>query len=111
MDIELERDLNEALARLSALSADQDGCEMKDPVVKMMLVALLHEAGKIKDMVDSVGQRILDRYCEDFIPKKEVSAMPAVAVACVQKGQGFRGRLLVVRCLVFLQGGRFEDSA
>ena len=80
MDIELERDLNEALARLSALSADQDGCEMKDPVVKMMLVALLHEAGKIKDMVDSVGQRILDRYCEDFIPKKEVSAMPAVAV-------------------------------
>lgn len=80
MDVELERDLNEALARLSALSADQDGCQMKDPVVKMMLVALLHEAGKIKDMVDSVGQRILDRYCEDFIPKKEVSAMPAVAV-------------------------------
>ena len=80
MDVELERDLNEALARLSALSANQDGCQMKDPVVKMMLVALLHEVGKIKDMVDGVGQRILDRYCEDFIPRKEVSAMPAVAV-------------------------------
>lgn len=80
MDVGLEKDLNEALARLSALAADPDGCQMKDPIVKMMLVALLHEAGKIKDMVDSAGQRILDRYCEDFIPKKEISAMPAVAV-------------------------------
>ena len=80
MDFGLENDLNEALSRLSALAAEPDECQMTDPVVKMMLVALLHEAGKIKDMVDGLGQRILDHYCEDFIPKREVSAMPAVAV-------------------------------
>ena len=51
-----------------------------DPVAKMLLVAMLNEAQKIQDHVDNVGQRIVERFCSDFIPYNKVNAIPAIAI-------------------------------
>lgn len=80
MDIELERKIDEAVASLKSLSAGDADLRPTDPVAKMMLAALLHETRKIEDYVQGIGGRIADRFCEDFIPRQKVGAMPAVAV-------------------------------
>jgi hypothetical protein len=51
-----------------------------DPVAKMMLVALLNEAQKIYDHIDTIDQRIIERYCTDFIPRYKIEAVPAIAL-------------------------------
>ena len=80
MDRELEKNLKEVLAQMREWSVDDVEVSALDPVVKMMLAALLYETRKIRDNVDALGDRIADRYCEDFIPRKSVSAIPAIAV-------------------------------
>ena len=62
MDIDLENKVNEAIELLKQLSiGDIDFNEM-DPVAKMLLVATLNEAQKIQDHVDSMSQRITERF-------------------------------------------------
>ena len=80
MDRELEKNLKEVLAQMREWSVDDVEVSALDPGVKMMLAALLYETRKIRDNVDALGDRIADRYCEDFIPRKSVSAIPAIAV-------------------------------
>ena len=60
-----------------------------DPIAKMMLVALLYETQKIHDYIDHIDQRLIDRFCEDFIPRQQVEAMPAIAVVapCFKKNK------------------------
>mgnify|MGYP003199581113 FL=1 len=70
-----------------------------DPIAKMMLVALLYETQKIRDVIDGFDQKLIDRFCENFIPMQDVEAMPALAVVsplfkknkdsdCIQIGSG-----------------------
>lgn len=80
MDIELEQKIGEAIEYIKSLAEDQLELQLMDPVCKMMLVALLHESQKIQDSIDNIGQKLVDRYCEDFIPRKEIDAMPAIAL-------------------------------
>lgn len=80
MDIDLEKSINEAIDHLKSLSMDSFDYQLMDPIARMMLVALIHESNKIKDQIDSIGQKISDRFCEDFIPRNEIGAMPAIAV-------------------------------
>lgn len=80
MDIDLENKVNEAIELLKQLSiGDIDFNEM-DPVAKMLLVATLNEAQKIQDHVDSMSQRITERFCADFIPHDKICAIPAIAI-------------------------------
>ena len=80
MDIELERNINDAIEYLKKFSDDIPNFNLMDPIAKMMLVSLLHETQKVKDYVDGVGDKIIERYCENFIPRREIEAMPAIAV-------------------------------
>lgn len=81
MDVELKRKLNETIEQLRRISTIEDlDYEQMDPILKMMLVALLNEEQKILDYVDSTAQRIVDRYCSDFIPWRQVGATPAITL-------------------------------
>jgi len=80
MDIDLEKRVNEAIEQLRKLSVEEINLSLLDPVVKMMLVALVNESQKIQDYIDGTAQRIVERYCADFIPYKEINAVPAISV-------------------------------
>ena len=80
MDRELERNLEEMIKHLKEWSVEDVDTAVLDPMAKMMLVALLHETRKIKDSIESLSDRIADRFCDNFIPRKNVSAIPALAV-------------------------------
>lgn len=80
MDIDLERRVNEAIEQLRMLSVEDINLSLLDPVAKMMLVALVNEVQKIQDYIDSTAQRIAERYCTDFIPHREISAVPAITL-------------------------------
>ena len=80
MDIELEKKINDAVKYLKEISNDNLDYRLMDPIAKMMLVSLLHESQNIKDYIDSIGEKLIEKYCEDFIPRREVEAMPALAI-------------------------------
>jgi hypothetical protein len=80
MELELENKVNDAIEQLKLFSPDDINFQQMDPVAKMMLVALLNEAQKIQDHIDDIDQRIVERYCTDFIPRQEVEAVPAITL-------------------------------
>lgn len=84
MDIELQNRINDVIVHLRTMMAEPVDYQLMDPIAKMMLVSLLYETQKIRDMVDNIDQKLIDRFCEDFIPIQQVEAMPAVAIACPQ---------------------------
>ena len=59
MDLELENKISKIMSELQLLSPDGLDFNTMDPVVKMMLVALLNEAQKIRDHIDTIDQRII----------------------------------------------------
>lgn len=89
MDIELEKGINEAMASLRELSVGNIDFAKMDPVAKMMLITLVSETKKIQDYVDSIGGRLVERFCTDFIPRQKVEAMPAVTVLCPTLKKGY----------------------
>lgn len=80
MDIDLEKRVNEAIEQLHRLSIEDINLSLLDPVAKMMLIALINEIQKIQDYIDGTAQRIVERYSADFIPYKEINAVPAISV-------------------------------
>lgn len=80
MDVELQKKLDEVIARLKALAVDDIDYQQMDPIARMMLVALLHESQKIEDAVSGATGKLLEHFCENFIPRSKVSAMPAIAL-------------------------------
>lgn len=80
MDLDLEHRINDALEDLKAFSNEDIDFNRMDPVAKMMLVALLNETQKIHDKIDSLDQKIADRYCTDFIPRDRIEAIPAITL-------------------------------
>ena len=80
MDLELQNKVNDTIEQLKLLSIDGFDFQQMDPIAKMMFVALVYEIQKIYDHIDSLDQRIVERYCTDFIPRQEVEAMPAIAL-------------------------------
>lgn len=80
MDLELQKKVNEVIAHLQMMMSESVDYQLMDPIAKMMLVALIYETQKIHDSLDSLDQRITERFCEDFIPASQVGAMPAIAL-------------------------------
>ena len=80
MDIQLEKNINAAVEYLKNISNDKLDFKLMDPIAKMMLVSLLHESQKIIDYIDGIEDKIIERFCEDFIPRREIEAMPALSV-------------------------------
>ena len=80
MDVDLQKRINEAVQALGQISAQPIDFSQMDPVAKMMLVALVSESQKIQDYADTSTDRIVERFCTDFIPRQKVEAMPAVCL-------------------------------
>lgn len=96
MDIELEKKIAELTEYLKEISTDSLHYQMMDPIARMMLVALLHESQKIQDTIDGVSDKIIDHFCENFIPRKNVNAMPAVALVAPSFKKGKDSEAVVV---------------
>lgn len=84
MDLDLEKKVNEAIEALQKILPETVDYVQMDPVARMMLVSLINETQKLKDYTDSISQRIVERFCADFIPPQKVSAMPAVCLVQMQ---------------------------
>lgn len=96
MDIELEKRIKEAVEVLQQLSAEPINFHEMDPIAKMMLVAMVGEIQKVIDYVDDVNQRLVERFCTDFIPRQKVDAMPAICLLHpMLKARGDNGLLSI----------------
>ena len=80
MEIELEKKIEDAIGQIRKLSIEEIDYINLDPVAKMMFVALLGEAQKIEDQIETIGQKVTDHYCADFIPRDYIEAIPAIAL-------------------------------
>ena len=80
MDKELENNMHEVIDQLKKWSIEDVELAAMDPISKMMLAALLYETQKIRDSIKRLPERILERFCENFIPRRNISAMPAITI-------------------------------
>ncbi len=80
MDIELQGRIEKALKELSTLTDATFNQEGMDPIQRMMLVTMLHEAQKIRDNIETLPQRVMERFCTHFIPAEKIEAMPAITL-------------------------------
>lgn len=73
---------NKAQQNIDALIAELKniGANINDPISKLMAVTLLHQAQKIKDEIDAIPTRIIERLCHTFVPKEKIDAIPAIAL-------------------------------
>lgn len=80
MDDEILQQTRDTVDYLRSISFDDIDFDCMDPIAKMMLVAALHEGQKLRDDIATIPQRVVERYCTDFIPHEKVSAIPALTV-------------------------------
>lgn len=80
MDIELEQRIKDTIEQLQQLTVDGVNFADMDPVAKMMLIALINEEQKMHDAIENTPQKVLERYCSDFIPHDKVEAVPAIVI-------------------------------
>lgn len=80
MDLDIEKRVRESIDYLRQFTVENINYEQMDPIVRMMLTALIHEGQSIRDYIDSTPQKIVERYCSDFIPYEKVGAMPAITL-------------------------------
>lgn len=84
MDKELQDKLNGTVSVAGKLLGEDIDFQSMDPVVKLMLVAVMNEARKIEDSVASMPEKLIGRFCEEFIPRDRVCAMPSIALLKMQ---------------------------
>lgn len=91
MDVELQKRINDVIAHLQSMMSESFEYQLMDPIAKMMLVALMYETQKIRDSIDAFDQKVIDRFCEDFIPLQQIEAMPAIALVSplFKKNKGY----------------------
>ncbi|MDE6027836.1 MAG: hypothetical protein K2G23_07185 [Muribaculaceae bacterium] len=75
MDSIIQENIDELVSEFKKRGAD-----LTDPVSKLMVTALLHQAQKIKDEISSLPGKIVSRLCEYFIPKSKIDAIPALCL-------------------------------
>lgn len=80
MDIDLQKRIDDVIEHLQSMMSETIDYQLMDPIAKMMLVALLYETQKIRDAIDDFDQRLVNRFCENFIPMQQIEAMPALAI-------------------------------
>ena len=80
MDAVLEKKLEALLQDLRPWAGNDMSLHTLDPVVRLMLAAVLSETQTIRDELDLLGERVADHFLEDFIPRNKVGAIPAIAV-------------------------------
>lgn len=74
MDNHTQQNIDVLIAELKNM-----GANISDPISKLMAVTLLHQIQKIKDEINSLPQRIIERLCNTFVPKERIDAIPSIA--------------------------------
>lgn len=77
---EQDRRLLDLVAQMQKWSRQDWDIQNLDPVIKLMLAAVYAETEDIRDSIDRMGERVADRYYEDFIPRSMTGAMPAITI-------------------------------
>lgn len=75
MDSIIQSNIDELLSELK-----KTGTNLSDPVSKLMVTTLLHQALKIRDEVSATPERVVSRLCDYFIPKNKIDATPALCL-------------------------------
>lgn len=75
MDAVIQSTINELISEFKKAGAD-----LSDPVSKLMVTTLVHEARKIMDDVSALPDRIVSRLCDYFIPRNKLDATPALCL-------------------------------
>lgn len=75
MDSIIQKNIDELLSEFK-----KSGETLNDPVAKLMVTALLHQAQKIKDEISVLPERVVERLCDYYIPRNKVSATPALCL-------------------------------
>lgn len=75
MDSIIQANIDELLAEFK-----RAGTNLSDPVSKLMVTALLHQAQKIKDEISLLPEKVISRLCDYFIPKNKIDATPALCL-------------------------------
>lgn len=75
MDFTIQKQIDELVLELK-----DAGSTFNDPVAKLMVTALLHQAQKVKDEVARLPARITDRLCAYFVPKDKIDANPSLCL-------------------------------
>lgn len=86
MDISVKKRVNEILQQL-----DHEGLSisMADPVAKMMLVALAHEADNIDRNIDRSIERLSERFVNKVLSNNSLSPQPAVSLLKIENGKEY----------------------
>lgn len=80
MDVILEKKVKEAIEYINELSDESIDFQLMDPIAKIMLVSMIQECQKIQDYVDGISDKLVERFCECFIPRDKICATPAITL-------------------------------
>lgn len=75
MDSIIQSNIDELISEFK-----KSGTNLNDPVSKLMVTTLLHQAQKIKDEISEIPDRVVSRLCDYFIPKNKIDATPAICL-------------------------------
>ncbi len=75
MDNLITTEIDQLLQELNLASG-----QLADPVAKLMATTLVFEAQKIKDAIERIPEKVVDRLCTYFIPQDKIDPMPALAI-------------------------------
>lgn len=75
MDNHTQQNIEALIIELKNMEAN-----VNDPVSKLMAVTLMHQIQKIKDEINALPTRIIERLCNTFVPKDKINAIPALAL-------------------------------
>lgn len=86
MDASVKKKVNDILQQL-----DQEGVSisMADPVAKMMLVALAHEADGIERAIESSVERLSEKFVNKVLTNHGLSPQPAVGILKIGNGKEY----------------------
>lgn len=75
MDLEIQTNIDELIGEFK-----KTGLNVDDPVAKLMMSTLVHQAQKIKDEIAELPSKIVERLCSTFIPANKTKAIPALCM-------------------------------
>ena len=86
MDISVKKRVNDILQQL-----DSEGLtiSMADPVAKMMLVALAHEADTIERDIDKSIERLSEKFVNKVLSNNGLSPLPAISLLKIDNGKEY----------------------
>lgn len=87
-----------------ALEQEELRISMADPVAKMMLVALAHQANMIDRKIDGSVDRLAEKFCDQVLQNSDLRALPAMSIVKVGNGREYAPYVLDTDVCFSLKG-------